>query len=415
MIKMMKEYNNIGNKNAIFYTIGLGLYCLTSLIFLIIVTRINGIEDAGIFSFGFAFANMIQVIANYGGRTFQVTENKKNILEIDFLLFKIFTCLAMITVGLIFCLTRQYDNSKLLVVLILIIYKALDAYSESIYGVFQKHNNLWQCGVSMTIKSVLCMLVFLICELITYNLLISVASIVLADLTVFIFYDCFKLNNYKIKLIVFSKSTIKYLIYSGFSIFIMTFLSQYLFMAQKYIIDFISGHEEQAILGIIIMPATFISMCANMMINPFLYDMNIEINKKNYKGFNNIVKKIILYVLLIGAFTLLICYFIGIPILNIIYGLSLDEYLWPLMIIVVGSIAAAIVAVISNSMIALRKNISQMIIYIFTSIFATVISYLLINTHGINGASLAFCLTMLLLLIMYIVEYIYIIKKLTVK
>lgn len=412
MYKAIKKDKSLDKKNAFLYSMGFGLYCLTSLVFLIIVTRINGIDDAGIFSFGFSFATMIQMFATYAGRTFQVTEQNKNVWDSDFLIFKILTCLTMVIFGVLFCSLRLYDTYKFLVIFILILYKALDAFSESIFGIFQKHNNLWQCGISMTLKSLLCFTVFFIIDIFTKNLLVSLLSLFAADMIVFLFYDCRLAKKYRIKFHRLKFITLKYLLISGFAVFAVSLLTQYLIMAQKFAIDFIMDHETQAIFGIVIMPATFLSMCASMIINPFLYKLNKEKNKMNYKAFNKIVIKVINYVIVVGIITIVICYFVGIPILSIIYGINLNDYLLPLLIIVFGSVSGAIVAVISNSMIALRKNVSQMIIYIIAAVFTSIISYCLIKFYDLYGGAVAYCLTMLFLLVLYIVEYVYVIKKL---
>ena len=64
-------------KNFLWNTIGSGFNSFNSLFFMIIVTRINGIKDAGIFSLCFATASMLYIIAIYSGRTYQITETDK--------------------------------------------------------------------------------------------------------------------------------------------------------------------------------------------------------------------------------------------------------------------------------------------------------------------------------------------------
>ena len=354
---------------------------------------------------------MIQVFANYAGRTFQVTERKKSITDSDFLKFKIFNCIFMIVFGLMFCFVRGYDEYKIAVIIILILYRALDAYAESIFAIFQKNNQLYKCGISMTIKSITCVVLFLIIDIITNNLLLSVSVILLADVIIFCFYDLIMLKKYNIKHNKLKSKIFKFLLITGFSIFIMSMLSQYIAMAQKYIIDFFMTNEEQALFGIIIMPATFVGMCAAMIVNPFLYKMNDAIKNNKFTTFNKIVLRILFYVLLIGAITLIATYFIGIPVLNFIYNLELEQYLFHLLIIVIASVGTAVVAVLSNALIALRKNTSQMIIYIIASVFTTLISTLLILNFGVLGASLSYASTILLLLILYIIDYTYVIHN----
>ena len=179
----------------------------------------------------------------------------------------------------------------------------------------------------MTIKSSLCTLIFLITDYLTQDLLSSTFALFITDAIIFIMYDINLLNKYKIAYRFLSKKAFKYLLFAGFSVFIVSFLTQYILMAQKYVIDFIMNHESQAIFGIIVMPATFVSMCAVMIINPFLYKLNKAKINKDYSLFNKIAIKITVYVLVIGVITLIAAFFIGIPILNIIYGIDLGDYL----------------------------------------------------------------------------------------
>ena len=80
-----------------FYLIFLYFAC-----FLVIVTRINSLEEAGIFTFAFSNACVFLIIGSYAGRIFQVTEMNKKITESDFLYNRLFTIGVMILSGLLF-------------------------------------------------------------------------------------------------------------------------------------------------------------------------------------------------------------------------------------------------------------------------------------------------------------------------
>ena len=161
-------------------------------------------------------------------------------------------------------------------------YKCLDAFSEAIYGIFQRNNNLFQCGISFFLKGLICPVIFLIVDVFTKNLTLSVISILISDIIIFIFYDIFKLSKYKIKVSKLTKNKFKFLLFGGISIFIFSFLIQYVINAQKYVIDFIGTNSEQTIFGVILMPATFMAICAQFIINPFLYNINKTIKNNNF-------------------------------------------------------------------------------------------------------------------------------------
>ena len=83
--------NNNIKKNTIWNIVGTTINAIASLIFMIIVTRINNVNEAGIFTFAFTCATLFNVIGTYAGRIYQVTE-KKEISNKDFLINRIISC-----------------------------------------------------------------------------------------------------------------------------------------------------------------------------------------------------------------------------------------------------------------------------------------------------------------------------------
>ena len=105
--------NNNLKKSYFWNTLGSGLNSCNSLFFLIIVTRINGIKDAGIFTLSFATACMLYVIATYSGRTYQVTETDKKIKDNDFIFHRFLSAFLMLIISIIFGLVNGYNHQNL--------------------------------------------------------------------------------------------------------------------------------------------------------------------------------------------------------------------------------------------------------------------------------------------------------------
>lgn len=404
-MKTKKSNSKNIKKNFVWNTIGSGLYSFTSLFFMIIVTRINGVDDAGIFTFAFSFACMMQVIALYAGRTYQVTETDERITDRDYVFFKIFCCILMIIFSIGFIMCRGYSLYKTIIILILILYKALDAYAESFYGIFQKNDNLYLCGISLSLKAVLTTISFLISDLISKNLIVSLLSLLIIDIIIFICYDFNKIKKYSLKKSNNWFRSFKLLFLGGISVCIFYLLTQYIVNTQKLVIDFVMDNSNQTIFGIILMPATFMSLCTVFIFNPFTAIITTYIKNKKWIEFKKEISKILLYILIIGVFVIIVCAIIGIPILNIIYGISLEPYYWHLLIIVFGAIFNALMNILMNALISLRKNIIQDFIFLAGSIFSTFISIILINKADILGACLSYFFTMLFLLLLYIIVY----------
>lgn len=402
--------NNL-KKNFILNSIGSTIYAFTSLFFLIIVTRINDINEAGIFTFAFSNACLLQVIGTYSGRSFQVTETNKKITDNDYVYNRTFASIIMIIIGILFGLIRGYDSFKLVVVVLLIVFKSLDAFTESLYGIIQKNDRLYNVGISLTIKGIIEVIVFLVVDLLTKNIILACTSIIVINLLVILLYDFRIVHkcNFKLKNINFNNVLTIYKI--GFYTFVFTLLTQYLINAPKYSIDTYLSNDIQTIYGIIAMPATFVILISNFFVQPYLNDITNFVKKKEFKDLNKMIVKMV--GILFGLFIILeLClYLLGPFAFNILYGIDTSPYLKEILIIFAGAFFYGVTIIVSNVLIALRKTLSQTIIFAISSIAAFVLCDQLVLKTGIAGAALSYFLSMFLLFVLYIIIYTYVIRK----
>lgn len=151
----MEQDRKIFLKNFIWNIVGTGLNSFNSLFFLIIVTRSNGVKEAGIFSIAYATALILYTVALYSGRLCQVTDIEKKIKDKDYILNRTISCGIMIVIAFGFTVVRGYTGYKLWVCVLLCIFKATEAFGEILYGIMQKNDLLYKTGQSLTIKSLL--------------------------------------------------------------------------------------------------------------------------------------------------------------------------------------------------------------------------------------------------------------------
>ena len=401
--------NNL-RKNFIWNLLGTSLSSTSSLFFLIMVTRINGVDDAGLFSFSFTTACLFYVIGVYSGRTFQITDNEKKITDSDYFYSKMLTCLIMIVVTLLFCLIRQYSFVKSLIIMELAFYKMLEAFSESTFAILQKNDELYKVGKSLFFKSLFSLLLFFIVDYLTKNILLASTTIIICNLLFIIFYDIKNLKKIRFKLKSVDYTKVKRLLKKGFYAFGFTFLSLYVINASKYSIDYLLSDDNQTIYGIIAMPATVLILFGQYIIQPFLVML-----KENFdKSINNFIKlvlKICIVLFILGLLCVLVAFFLGIPVLELLYGIKLNDQLLSLIVIILGGTFYAISTALSTSLTIMQHTKSQFIVFVITSIFATILSYFLVKNHLVLGACLSYMFSMLFLLILYTIDFIIKINK----
>ena len=99
-------------KNFIWNTIGSTLASFSSVFLLIIITRINGIEEAGIFTITFATASIFYIVAIYSGRNCQITDVEGKIKDKEYIISRVITCFIMAIIVFFYVLIKNYDTHK---------------------------------------------------------------------------------------------------------------------------------------------------------------------------------------------------------------------------------------------------------------------------------------------------------------
>ena len=399
-------------KNLLWNVIGMTCNCFNSLFFMILITRINSMDDAGIFTLSFSIACLVYYIGTYAGRVYQVTNVNDSITDSDFIIHRAITCVMMVFISLMYCFISGYSLYKFTVVILLCIYKSLEAFSDVLYGVVQKNNNLYQVGISLTIKSVFALILFVVVDIVTKNIIYSILFAILAWILVIVLYD-FKNVNYVSKFkLHFNISSLRDIFKNGFFVFIINFLSSYIVNAPKYALDGRASNELQAIFGIILMPATLISLGVQYFIQPFLEQLTSSFKNNDKKAFNKVVIKLLFITSGLGVICLIGAYILGIPVLSLVYGLELSAYLFELEIIIFGSILFALSLILSSALITVRYNFIQFIVFVITSVFGFFISIILITRFSIDGAAYAYSCIMLLEFFLYGLIYLMLQKNL---
>ena len=402
---MMKKINN-DKKNFLWNAIGLSMNAFNSLFFLIVVKWINGINQAGVFTYAFSLVNLFYVISNYYTRTYQIANYNNNKNFNQFLTSRIIFSAITIFLMVLFLIINKFSIFKSTVILLLLLFRIVESISDCLYGVVQDRGELYKAGISLFIKGVSGLIIFLIVDYLSSNLYISIISLFVVNLLFFILYDINNIKKYKIDKYKFDISNFKLILIEAFPIFIFTFLSIYLANMQKYILTYYVSNNIQTIFGILIMPATMLSLVGNYLIMPFINKLNLELKNKNISKFYNISYKILFSLILFGILAVVVSYIIGIPVLNIIYNVKLNKYKILLIIIIISSVLNAISMIISNLMIILNENKIQLIIYFIIAILGTITSLILIKNKFIIGAVYSYLIVYLGMCILYTIIFI---------
>ena len=152
--------------------IGSSCYSVASFLYLMIVTRVCGVVEAGFFSLSYATAQLLLSIGRYGMRTYQATDLKHEFSFSEYAVSRVITCLVMLTTGVVYSLI-SFNGSYVIVSVFIIMMKMVDAVEDVYHGNLQQNYNVELMGKLLASRNVFTTIVFTITLIATKDLKIT--------------------------------------------------------------------------------------------------------------------------------------------------------------------------------------------------------------------------------------------------
>lgn len=377
-------------KDYIWNSIGSFLQSAISPILLIVITRLNGVGDSGLFSFAMSLSVVFWAISLWGGRTYQVSDVKKEFSSGDYIVVRFISSLIVAVFSISFCILSGYDLIKTELIMVLVSFKILESIADSMYGVLQIHNKLYIVGISLTIKSVFGFIIFAIVDILTKNIVYGALSIFLVNIVVVIFYDIPWMKH--VESVGLTKKNImqaEKIMKKTAEVFVIVFLTMFSLNIPRYFLD--KYHYDQiGYFGIMAMPITLLTLFISFVLQPNVVNLSELLKKKKIKEFTKIVSKIDFITFTLGILFVISSYLIGVWVLNTVFGIDINNFRIDLTIMVIGAVANAFVSIYVNLLIILRRFKGQFYTLLVTNILAAVLSVYLIDRLAMLGSVLVF-------------------------
>ena len=377
-------------KDYIWNSIGSFLQSAISPILLIVITRLNGVGDSGLFSFAMSLSVVFWAISLWGGRTYQVSDVKKEFSSGDYIVVRFISSLIVAVFSISFCILSGYDLIKTELIMVLVSFKILESIADSMYGVLQIHNKLYIVGISLTMKSVFGFIIFAIVDILTKNIVYGALSIFLVNIVVVIFYDIPWMKH--VESVGLTKKNIMQagkIMKKTAEVFVVVFSTMFSLNIPRYFLD--KYHYDQiGYFGIMAMPITLLTLFISFVLQPNVVNLSELLKKKKIKEFTKIVSKIDFITFTLGILFVISSYLIGVWVLNTVFGIDINNFRIDLTIMVIGAVANAFVSIYVNLLIILRRFKGQFYTLLVTNILAAVLSVYLIDRLAMLGSVLVF-------------------------
>lgn len=393
-------------RDYIWNSVGLGAWGVVFPILSIVTTQLVGVEQAGRFSMAFVTGTLLLFIANYGVRTFQVSDIAEKHSFADYQANRVVTCIVMMFVGILYCQLRGYDPQMFTLCMGMFVYRAIDGLADVYEGRLQQMDKLYLAGISQAIRSAAVIIAYSALILISRSIgtagiamaVASVASFVLLTLPLTYFETP---KSAKLSIV-----SVKDLFVQCFPLFVALFLYNLIDNMPKFSMEGVLSYDNQLYFNALFSPAHIIIMVIGFIYKPQLMRLaEIWADPKRRGRFDLIVLAVLA---IIVALTFGVAAFmgtIGIPIMSFLYGVDFEQFRGLAYVMVATGGVCAAIDFLYQIITVLRRQKAVTRVYLLTLGFSLFVPPLLIGFTGLPGAVLGYLIVMCILLVLLVTEY----------
>lgn len=398
-------------ENTLWYTMGTMCSSATSFLLMIYVTRILGVDEAGVFSISYSVGQLMLSIGWFGTRQFQVSDINEEFKFSDYLSLKIITSIVMMIGCLIYSVFLHFNTYKLLITFLYCLFMICDVFADLFSARFQQVDKLFLSGISYIIRILGYNLVILVSLLCFKNLIVAIVLAMIYSALELTFFDLQLIKRISQIKMEFHLDKIIQLIKNCFPLFISSFLTTFIVNVPKNAIELNFDSSVQTYYNIIFMPSYIINLfCMFIFVPLYTSIANTWLNSTKNRFVKTIVK-LFVFDIVLSVLVFIGCYLLGIPLLELVYGVDLHTVKSSFLILIVAGCFTSMNSILSYIFTVIRRQKFMIYIYLIAIILPQLLVNWLTSNYGIFGASLDYLIGIALITVMFIIGLVLILKK----
>lgn len=388
-------------KDYFWNTLGSLMNSLSSVLLLVVVTRLMGTYMAGVFSLAYAVGQQFQVLGQFEMRPYQATDVSGRFSFGTYFGSRLVTCGAMVVALLLYAVYSNGLSYDALLLLLIALLKVFDVFEDVFHGMFQQRGRLDMAGKAFFFRSLTMTVTFIAVAWVTQDLL-SACLVAMGCSVVVVFYmDWLPAKNFERLDADFSLRPLTRLLLTCLPLFVSSFLSNDLVNVPRYGIEDILTKDAQTVYAILYMPALVINMLVGFLFKPLLTDLAEKWTAGERGAFASVVVKGVAAIAVTTVLAFAVAWPLGIPVLSWLYGVDLSAYHTELMVVLVGGAFNALSVILYYALITMRLQRLVVVGYAIAAGAAHLLAGWAIGAGGIMGAVLLYDGSMALLALLF--------------
>ena len=389
---LLSSSGNIRRSSFIWNLLSAAVNSFQTMLLLVFITRFGTDADSAAFVMAYAAGNLLFNIGKYGVRHFQVTDSTEQYSFRDYISARFVSLAVMAAAVVLFILTgivsRGYTFVKAAVVLLICLYKGIEAAEDVFHGRMQQQGRLDIAGRILFIRISSFILCYAVLFVLTRNILLTTAAAtalaaILAVILNRSVWDSFRDTSS-------SPSKTRQLLKACAPLCLTMLLNMYLANAPKYIIDGRVTDTLQAQFNIIFMPVFVLALLGTFIYQPELKSMGEARKDKQIASLRKKILRLTLLTLAVTVPVVIAGAFLGIPVLELIYKKPLAFLRPQLILFILCGCLIALINLYGMVLIAFRRQGILTIVYLLSSLVLFLFGSTVLSAGGIPGLTLFF-------------------------
>ena len=380
------------SKNALYNTIGTVLFCFCQWITSgVLVYRLSpegmAESNAGLLQLAITTTNIFFAISCYNMRTYQISDTKNEYSYGDYIGVRIVTSVIASVLCVAYAIAWGFSFKAILCTTLYMFFKLNETFSDALHGIDQKNYRMDYICVSLCVRGISSVIVFVLTILLFDDVLIAVAAMALVCILEVLIYDVKVTKQFGSIKPIFNKSIIVRLLIVCMPAVISSAAFTAITSIPRQTLAAVRSEEALGYYGTIATPLLVVQILATSIFNPMLTELSEFYNNGDVASFAKRIAKNLGLLLCISA---VVC--IGVVVLGeFAVGIVFGEKLVPYTYLMYGIIGCTTMYVISwlctNTLIIMRRLKVCMVASLVALCVSALLAKPFINLFEMNGVS----------------------------
>ena len=394
-------------RDYLWNTVGVAVWGFSFPVLAVVSTQLVGAEQAGRFSMAFVTGTLLMIVANYGVRTFQVSDIDERSSFASYQLQRWVTSALALVAGVLYCALRGYDPAMVTLSMGVYVAKIVDGLADVYEGRLQQADKLYLAAISQALRAGAAIAAFSVLLLVTRSLAVAGVAMGVASMATLVlvtvplaFFETDKSGPWKM-------GEVTGLFRHCLPLFSTLFLFNFIESMPKFAMESMLPYDNQLYFNALFFPAQGILLAAGFIYKPQLLRLaNIWANPKRRRRFDLIVLAMLAVIVALTMGTLAFMGWIGVSLMGILYGVDFEPYRALAYVMVCAGGVTAAIDFLYAIVTVLRHQDSATKPYLITFGFSLFVPVMLIMLTGLPGAVASYLIVMVILLVLLGGEYI---------